>query len=319
MSLPHFIVGTLSACMMVLGAGMVSGQGYPNKPVRIITSAPGGGSDFVSRQIAQGISGPLGQPVVVDNRPGTVLPMEAVSKAAPDGYSLMVQGSSVWVFPLLNSAPYDPIKDFAPISLVVREINMLAVHPSLPVKSVKELIALAKAKPGAINYGATTGGMQHLGSELFKSMAGANIVGIPYKAVAAVLTAAVSGEVQVVILDAAFLMPHVKAGKLRALAITSGTPSALVPGMPTIADSGLPGYDIVGRTGIYAPAGTSAAIINRINQEVVRAINRPEIKEKLLAAGVEPIGSTPGEFAAIIKSEYSRLGKVVADAKMRIK
>jgi tripartite-type tricarboxylate transporter receptor subunit TctC len=303
---------------MVWGAGLVSAQDYPNKPVRILTSAPGGGSDFVSRQLAQAIAGPLGQPVVVENRPGAILPIEAVAKAPPDGYSLMVQGSSVWVFPLFQKAPYDPIKDLAPISLVVREINMLAVHPSVPVKSVKELIALAKARPGALNYGATTGGMQHLGTELFKSMAEVNILFVPYKAVAAVLTAAVSGELQVVVLDAAFLTPHVKAGKLRALAITSATPSTLVPGVPTLADSGLAGYDIVGRTGIYAPAGTPVAIISRINQEVVRAINMPEMKARLLAAGVEPVGSSPAEFADVIKSEIARLGKVVRDANIKI-
>jgi tripartite-type tricarboxylate transporter receptor subunit TctC len=160
--------------------------------------------------------------------------------------------------------------------------------------------------------------MQHLGTELFKSMTGTNIVRVPYKAVAAVHTAVVSGEIQVVILDAAFLMPHVKAGKLKALAVTSGTPSALVPGAPTLSDSGLTGFDIVGRTGIYAPAGTSAAIINRLNQEVVRALNRPDVKERLLAAGVEPVGTTPAEFAAIIKSEITRLGQVVKDANIRI-
>ena len=318
MSVQHVVVRTLLLCAALLGAATVPAQDYPNKPVRILTGAAGGGSDFVSRQIAQGISPALGQPVVVDNRPGAVLPIEAVAKSPADGYSLLVQGSTVWVFPLFQKAPYDPIKDLAPISLVVREVNMLAVHPSLPVKSVKDLIALAKAKPGALNYGSTTGGMQHLGTELFKSMSGTSIVRIPYKAVAAVHTAAVSGEIQVVILDAAFLMPHVKAGKLKALAVTSSTPSVLVPGVPTLADSGLSGYDVVGRTGFYAPAGTATAIITRLNQEVVRTLGRPEVKEKLLASGVEPVGSSPAELAAIIKSESARLAQVVKDANIKI-
>jgi tripartite-type tricarboxylate transporter receptor subunit TctC len=318
MTFLSIVVGTLSALTLAFGSGVASGQDYPNKPVRLITSAAGGGSDFISRQVSGWLTPVFGQTFVVDNRPGTVLPIEAVAKAPPDGYSLLVQGSSVWVFPLLQNAPYHPINDFAPITLVVREINMLAVHPSLPVKSVKELISLAKARPGQLNSGATGGGMQHLGTELFKSMSGADIAFIPYKSVSNVLTAVVSGELQVVILDAAFLMPHVKAGKLKGLAITSGTPSALVPGMPTIAEGGLPGYDIVGRTGFYAPVGTPAAIVNRLNQEVVRALNRPDVKEKLLGAGVEPVGSTSAEFAAMIKSEYARLGKVVTDSKLRI-
>ena len=318
MAILRTVIGTLSAFVMALGVGVGSAQEYPNKPVRLITSAAGGGSDFISRQISGWLTPVFGQTFVVDNRPGTVLPIEAVAKSPPDGYSLLVQGSSVWVFPLLQSAPYHPINDFAPIALVVREINMLAVHPSLPVKSVKDLVALAKARPGQLNSGATGGGMQHLGTELFKSMSGADIAFIPYKSVSNVLTAVVSGELQVVILDGAFLMPHVKAGKLKGIAITSGTPSALFPGMSTISDSGLPGYDIVGRTGFYAPINTPAAIVNRLNQEVVRAVNRPDVKEKLLAAGVDPVGSTAAEFAAMIKSEYARLGKVVTDGKLRI-
>ena len=318
MSVLTFFVQALSVCVVVAAAGVAPAQDWPGKPIRILTGAAGGGSDFVSRQIAQGLTGPLGQPVVVDNRPGAVLPIEAVAKSPPDGYSLMVQGSTVWVFPLLQKAPYDPVKDLAPISLVVREINVLAVHPSLPVKSVRDLIALARAQPGALNYGSTTGGMQHLGTELFKSMTKTNIVRIPYKAVAAVATAAVSGEIQVVLLDAAFLMPQVKAGKLKALAVTSGTPSALVPGVATLSDSGLPGFDVVGRTGFYAPAGTPTAIVNRLNQEVVRLVGRQDIKEKLLGSGVEPVGSTPAELATIIKTEQARLAQVIKDAAIRI-
>ena len=317
------IIRILILSMLAIGmAAMASGaawcQDYPNKTVRIVTGAAGGTSDFISRQIAQAITGALGQPVVVDNRPGSVLPIEAVSKAAPDGYNLLIQGSTVWVFPLLQKAPYDPVRDFAPISLLTREPSMLAVHPSLPVRSLKELLALVKARPGDINYGSTVGGMSHLGTELLKSMTRANIVHVPYKGVAAVTTAVISGEVQMVIMDATFLAPHVKSGRLRGLAVTTAEPSLLLPDLPTMASSGLPGFDVAGRTGIYAPVNTPAAIVNRLNREVVRAVNSAEVKQKFLGVGVEPVGSSPEQFAAIIKSEYSRLGQVVRDAGIKL-
>jgi tripartite-type tricarboxylate transporter receptor subunit TctC len=293
-------------------------QDFPSKPVRIIVAAPGGGSDFAARIIAQSIAGPLGQQVIVDYRGGGVLSSEYVAKSPPDGYTLHVTGGLLWILPLLRAVPYDAVRDFAPITLLSQEPSIVAVHPSLRVKSVKELIALAKARPGELNYGSTgVGATSHLVPELFKSMAGINMVHVPYKGNAAAVTALVGGELQVVMLDASAVASQIKAGRLRALAVTSATPSVLFPDLPTVAASGLPGFESVGRTGIWAPAKTPAAVIDRLNQEIVRALNQPSVKEQFLKAGVETVGNAPDQFAAIIKSEIAKMGKVVKDANIR--
>ena len=319
MLVSRFAVETFWIGLMVLGAGVVSGQDYPNKPIRIVTGGAGGGSDFTSRQIAQGISGSLGQPVVVDNRASGVIAGEIVSKAPPDGYNLTVAGSAFWILQLLRKMPYDAVADFAPVSLISREVNILAVNPSVPATSVKELIALAKAKPGQLNYGSSTpAGPAHLAAELFKSMAGVNIVNVPYKITPMVITALIGGEVHLTIMDAGLVAPHVKTGKLRALAVTSAEPSALTPGLPTVAASGLPGYEVVGLTGIWAPAKTPAAIINRLNQEIVRVLNRADVKERFLNAGSEVVGGSPQEFTAMIKSDIARMSKVIKDAGIKV-
>jgi len=316
---PRFLARTISVGLMVIAAGAAYCQDYPNKTIRIVVTGPGGGSDFVARLISQGIAGPLGQPVIVEYRGAGVLSAEFVSKAPPDGYTLYVAGSVTWVGPLLRKAPYDAVRDFAPVSLLVREVSLLAVHPSLPVKSVKELIALAKARPGELNYGSgVIGGTNHLAGELFKHMAGVNIAHVPYKGPALALTAQISGEVQLTFIDVGLVAPHVKSGRLRALAVTSPQPSALFPGLPPVADSGLPGYEATGMTGIWAPAKTPQATINRLNQEIVRVINLPDVKEKFLNAGVEPVGSSPEQFANIIKADIATTGKVIKDAGIKV-
>ncbi len=225
------VLEIFSAGLMFLGAGAVfgqatstgSGQDYPNRPLRIITAAAGGGSDFIARLVGQGISGPLGQPVVVDNRARGGIAAEIVSRAPPDGYNLTVCGGGCWIPPLfLQKPPYDIVRDFSPVTLVVREINVLAVNPSVPVKSVSELISLGKAKPGTLNYPSPgAGSAGHLAVELFKAMAGVNFVHIAYKGNAPGITALLSGEVHLTILDVGLRAPHVKSGKLRALAVTS--------------------------------------------------------------------------------------------------
>lgn len=307
---------------VVTGAMVITGiawsQPYPSKPIRILTSGAGGGGDFITRQVSPGLASVLGQPVVVDNRPG-IFPAQIVARAAPDGYTLQVGGGATWIVPMLQKVPYDVLQDFTPISLLVREINVLVVHPSLPVKTVKELIALAKAKPGELNFSAgRIGTTQHLGMELFKSMAGINVVYIPHKAGAEAISGLLTGETQMMIYDWNVISQHVKAGKMVAIAATSAEPSPLVPGLPTVAQSGLPGYEVVGVTGMWAPIRTPDAIVKRLNQDVVRVLNQPDVREKFANARVEIVGSSPEQFGSTIKSEIARLGKVIREANIRI-
>jgi len=252
--------------------------------------------------------------VIVDNRGGGFAPAEVVAKSPPDGYTALIQGGSAWINPLLQKAPYDAERDFAPIVLISRDVNILAVHPSMPVKSVKELIALAKSKPGELNYASgSSGSTTHLGFELFKALADVNIVRVPYSGNASAVTSIVSGETQAIVMDAGLLIPHAKSGKLRALAATSLEPSALAPGLPALAGSGVPGYESIGVTGMLAPAKTPAAIITRLNQEVMRHITRPEVKERFFSSGVEVLGSTPEQFAAMVKSDIAKWSKIIKD------
>lgn len=312
MLLSRYFGGFLTVGLLVLGAGAASGQDYPSKPIRIVTGTPGGGNDIVSRQIGQGISGPLGQQVIVENRP-SALTSETVAKAPPDGYTLMVQGATVWITPLLQKVNYDIVNDLSPLALISRDIFIVVVHPSVPVKSVKELIALAKAKPGELNYSTgTPGGSTTLSGALLKSMAGVNMVAIPYSG--PLIAPVVSGEVHFTILEPSVVTPHVKSGRLRALAVTSAEPSALAPGLPTVSATGVPGYESVGMTAIFAPAKTPAAIIARLNQEIVRFLNRAEVKEQFLNRGSEVVASTSDQFAATMRSDIAKWAKVIKEA-----
>ena len=315
MLMTHSVASLLLGTMIVLGAGEVFGQAYPNKPIRFVTAEVGGGGDFAARLIAPGISGPLGQPVIVENRNTYIGPV-IVSKSPPDGYTLLWAGNILWLLPhMQDNVPSD--KDFSPITTAQVSPNILVVNPSLPVKSVKELIALAKAKPGALNYSSSAAGTaSHLSAELFKSMAGVNIVRIAYKGNGPAVLALVSGEVQFGFPSPGSSGPHIKSGKLRALAVTSARRSALYPDLPTVAD-GLPGYELTNITGLFVPAKTPAPIIRRLNQEIVRVLNSADVKEKILSTGVEPVTSSPEEFAAAIKLDSARLGKVIKDARIR--
>ena len=314
MPLPQHVVAMFSVVCMVLGAGMVWGQDFPNRPIRIVAPEVGGSGDFAARLVAQGLTAGLGQQVIVDNRGGSYIPQLIVAKAAPDGYTLHVNATGFWIGPLLRKAPYDPIKDFAPISVMTSSSNVLVVHPSLPAKSVRELIALAKAKPGELNYATgLSGSSSHLAGELFKHMAGVNFVRVPYKGNGPAVIGLIGGEAQLMFPSSTAVRPHLKSGKLRALAVTSAEPSALVPGLPTVAAAGLPGYESVGRTVILAPAKTPAPIIKRLNQEVVRVLKQPDVKEKFFNTGVETVGSSPEQLAAMAKSEMTRIGKMIKD------
>ncbi|MBI4191815.1 MAG: tripartite tricarboxylate transporter substrate binding protein [Betaproteobacteria bacterium] len=316
--MPRFLVSTVSVTMMVLGAGVVSGQTFPNKPIRIVTGGVGGGLDFAARLIAPGLLSSLGQPIIVDNR-GSIPAPEIVARASADGHTLIFYGSPFWLAPFMRkNVPYDPVKDFSPITLAVTAPNVLVVHSSVAANSVKELIALAKAQPGKLNYASSSlGSAGHLGTELFKAMAGVNIVEIPYKGGAQVLNALIGNEVQLMLANAGGVAPLLKSGKLKVLAVTSPQPSALLPGVPTVAASGLPGYESVTFFGVFAPAKTPAAVIDRLNQEIVRVLNQPDVKERLLTAGVEVVAGTPEQLAVAVKSEMAALGKVIKDVGIR--
>jgi tripartite-type tricarboxylate transporter receptor subunit TctC len=315
----RFVVLMITAGLMFLYADVVSGQNYPNRPIRMLTTEVGGGADFVARVVAHGLSGVLGQQVIVDNRGGGLIAGEIVARAPRDGYTLLLQGSAFLLAPFLRSSvPYDPVRDFAPITLADSAPSVLVVHPSLPVKSVKELIALAKAKPGELNYAAgSIGATPHLSAELFNTMAGVNITRINYRGTGPALNDLIGGQVQLMFTTPAAGLPHVKSGRLRALAVTSAQPSPLAPGLPTVTASGLPGYESVSIHGIFAPAGTPATIINKLNQEIARVLNRSDVKEKMFKAGIEPVGSLPEEFAATVKSQMATWGKLIKDTGIR--
>ena len=319
MSATRLVTGIVSAAMVVLGTGTVFGQLQPNRPVRIVASGVGGGTDFVARQIANGLTDSLGQQFLVENRGSSVVPGEIVSKASPDGHTLLVTtGGILWVLPFFQKVPYDPVKDFSPVALAASFPTVLVVNASLPANSVKELIALAKTKPGELNYASgSSGASTHLAAELFKSMAGVNIVRISYKGAGPALNAVISGEVQLMFSIAASVAPHAKSGSLRALAVTSAGPSVLAPGLPSVAASGLPGFESASMGGMFGPAKTPVAIINRPNREVVQFLSRADVKEKLLNIGVEAVGSSPEQFEITVKSEIVRLGKVISDAGIR--
>ena len=306
--------GLLFLIAALIAANSVAAEDFPNRHLRIVTTPPGGGADFGARLIAQGLStSSLGQQVIVDNRASGVH-SETVAKAQPDGYTLLFDGSYFWISPLLQKMQYDPIKDFAPISLTNTAPSILVVHPSMPVKSVAELIALAKAKPGTLNYSSGgIGASHHVAAELFKSKAGISIAHIPYTGGGPATTAVIGGEVQM-FFGSGSVLPFVKAGKLRALGVSSSKPSAVAPGLPTISASGLPGYESSNMNGIFAPAKTPMAAIRRLNQEVVRVLNRAEVKEKFFNVGIEVVGSSPEHFASIIKSDMVTMAKLIKSA-----
>ena len=315
--MPSFVLIAVVAAG-VLATGSLYGQAYPTRPIRIVTSAAGGSPDLVARLIAQGISGPLGQPVIIDNRSSGIVPAELVAKAPPDGYTLIGTSNVLWLVTLMQKTTFDPLRDFAPIAMTNVAPAVLAVHPSLPVKSVKELIVLAKARPGQLNYSSSTNGTaSHLAGELFKALAGVNIVRIAYKGAGLAINDLISGQVQMTFITATSVMPHVKSGRLRALAITSARPSELFPGLPTVAASGLPGYEATSSGALLAPAKTSEAIISRLNHEVVRFLGTPEARERLFHAGSEVVGSSPDELAAAIRTEMDRMRTVIKDAGIR--
>ena len=315
---PRFPAWLFPVGVMVLAAGGASGQSYPYKPIRIITSEPGSGTDLMARLIAQRLTDSFGRQVIVDNRGGT-LAREVVLRAPPDGYTLLLSGTSLWLSPFMREhASYDPVRDFLPITLAASSPNVLTVHPSLPVESVRDLVALARSRPGELNYGSgSTGAPTHLAAELFKAMAGVDIVRIAYKGTGPAINALLGGQVQLMFVSTTSVAPHIKSGKLKALAVSAAQPSALAPGLPTMTATGLPGYEATSLFGMFAPAHTPAAIIGLLNREIVQVLNRTEVRERLFNSGVEPVGSSPAELAATMKSEMAKWGKLIKSAGIR--
>ena len=314
---PRIAVWMISMATIIPCAGVASAQIYPDKPIRIVAAGIGGGAEFLSRLIAPDAAVALGQPLIIDNRPPLVA-TEIASKAPSDGYTLFAGSSSFWVVPFLQKVSYDPVADFSPVTLAVSSPNMLVVHPSVAANSVNELIALAKAKPGVLNYATgPAGSPNHLAAELFKSMAGINMVRIAYKGGGPALTALMGGEVQVLFASVSTAIPQLKSGRLKALAITSAKPSALAPDMPTIAAAGLPGYEMVSPDSFFAPAKTPAAIINRLNQELVRIINKADLKQAFFNVGTDTVGSSPAELAAFMKADMAKWGRLIKEAGIR--
>ena len=320
----HFATRTL---LLALGAGLAGGlaaQPYPAKPVRIIVPlAPGGNVDIVARSIAQQLTDSLGQQVIVENRPGasSLVGTQLAAKAPPDGYTLLAVANTFAMVPSIVSNPgYDPLRDFSAITQTCLVPQVLVVNPSLPVKSVKELIALAKAKPGELSYATSgPGGTGHMATELFNRQVGIRMLHIPYKGNAQAIIDVIGGQVPLMFDQISTSDPYIRSGKLRALAVTSKTRSPLFPNLPTIDESGAPGYEDITFNGLVAPAGTPREIILRVNEEVGKAVRVPALSKRFLERGVELKSSaTPEEFAALIKAEFDKKAKLAREAGIKI-
>ena len=316
-ALPHR-ASLVLLCLSIVSAEVAGADAYPSRPIRFVTAAVGGGNDFAARIIAHGLTANLGQQVIVDNRGGSHIPQLTVSKASPDGYTILVQNNTVWVAPLLERVAYDHFTELVPITLTARAPNVLVVHPSLPVNSVKELVAAAKAAPGEINYASgVVGSSNFIAGELFKAMAGINLVRIGYKGSGPALNDVMSGQVKVMFATTTSSSGHIKSGRLKALAIGSAQPSALTPGLPTIAASGVPGYAAESIYGVWAPAKVPAAIRSLLHREIVKVLTAPQTRDRFFGSGAEVVASTPEVLAAEIKAETTRLDKVFKSAGIR--
>ena len=302
--------------LMAISGAVVAAEAYPSKSIRIIFPyEPGGGGDLLARALSPGLIENLGQPVFVDYRTGAggIVGFETAMKAPADGYHMLLAPGTLTIMPSLVKTSYDPIADFTPITQLTGQPYVLVVHPSLPVRSVKELVALAKSKPGAINYGSQgIGNGGHLSTELFKTMAGVDMAHIPYRGSGPALVALLGGHVQVVFGNLISVMPHTRSGRLRAVAISSALPLPAVPGVPTFAQSGLPGFEVSNWIGMLAPAGTPADRIARLNGALVKAL--AGVHDRLVADGTEVVGNSPEQFAAFIKRDVPKWQKVIKDS-----
>ena len=310
-----------AAAGALLAAGGAQAQDYPARSIRIVVpSSPGGGTDILARQIAIKLTERWGQQVVVDNRPGAgqIIGIDLVAKAPPDGYTLVITATPLAVNTVLyKKLPYDPLRDFAPITQVAAMPNLLVSHPALPARTIQQVIALAKARPGELTYASSgLGTGPHLSMELFNYMAGVKIEHVPYKGTNPAMIDTISGQVQILMSTLLPPLPHLKPGRLRALGVTGTTRVSSLPEVPTIAEGGVKGYEVVNWYGMAAPANTPRAIVAKLQTEISAILLGPEMREKLAAEGAEAVGSTPEEFGAFVKAEIDKWGKVVKAAKI---
>lgn len=327
MQYPQWCIPIVSASLLLMGEvhaqPAASGSGYPAKSIRyIIPFPPGGGQDLVARALAPRLAESMGQQILIDNRPGggTILGAEMAARSTPDGYTLfMGSNTSLSINPNLHAKlPYDALRDFAPITRIATAANMLVVHPSMPVRSVKDLVTLAKARPHQLNYGSSgTGTPAHLAGVLFNDVAGVQLVHVPYKGSAGALTAIVSGEMQLMFATLVSGLPFVRSQRLRALAVTSAKRSPVMPELSTIAETGFPGYEAITWYGVLVPAGTPALVVNRLHSEFTKVLNNAEFKSWLLNQGAEAAPSTPEELTAQIKRELALYAPIIKKSGMK--
>ena len=314
--------GLISICAAMLLASNAFAQAYPSRTVRLIDGfSPGGSTDIVGRLIAQKLSESFGQPVVVENRPGATgtVAAEMVAKSAPDGHVMLIVPLTFTVSPSLYKLPYDPVKDLLPVTLVASAPLMLVVHPSVPVKTLAELIAYAKANPGKLHFGSGgVGSTPHLAGEMLKSMAGIEATHVPYKGGGPALADLASGQIQFMVENIPSTAPYVTSGRLRALAVTDLKRSPVLPDVPTLDESGLKGYQLVGWSGLFLPGGTPPAIVDKLHAEVAKALAASDVKERLAAMGFQGVGDTPQHFAAFVHAEIAKWAKVVKDANINV-
>jgi tripartite-type tricarboxylate transporter receptor subunit TctC len=303
-------------------AAAAAAQTYPERPIRfVLPYSPGGSYDAVARLIGQALTDNWGQPVIVDNRPGAAgrIGMEAAIKASPDGHTLIMLGNNQTITPAVyRKVPYDLVHDIDPVGMLATITNVLVVHQSVPAKSIAELLALAKAKPGTINFASGgTGGVTHLAGELFKSMTGANIVHVPFKGGAFAVTGVVSGQTQMMLLNMLNAVPHIKANRLRGLAVTSLRRSTYLPELPTLDESGLKGYEITEWYAVAVPARTPRRIVTKLSDEMTRIMNSPDMKEKLARQNADVAPGTPDQLRAFLKADLAKYAKIVKDADIK--
>ena len=319
----RLLVGCLAAALGLCGAGAAAAaEPYPTKPIRMVVPyAPGGNTDVFARLIAQRLTQAWGQQVVVDNRAGgsTLIGTELVARAIPDGYTIMLTTLTFTVSPsLYKKLPYDTLKDFTPITLAVMLPNVLVVHPAVPAKSLKELIQHAKANPGKLNYASTgNGSSPHLSMELLKTMAGIDLVNIPYKGGGPAMADLMGGQISAQFVGLSVAIPHIKSGRLRALAVTSAKRSSVAPDIPAVAET-VPGYELDTWFGVFGPGGMPAPLVDRLQREIAKILHSPDFREHLVSLGAEPVGSTPREFAAHIRSEMAKYARIVKTAGIKL-